>query len=347
MSKSPCKGIKKDGTPCQGNGLDQFDGLCIAHGPSADQAHEWRSLGGKNSATAARLDKRIPERHKDLLDLLDDGMKQVKEGTLSPAAYTAICRGAQLQLEVYRLADEEMDLIRSEETQAAAAELAGAPANLDILEAAADIVTKQDRYRGESLVDQGFAELTESPNPDDPPKVILNLKGRERFGYLDIDFHHQLLVEVDDQLTEYDPKNTEYDPEKTDIPNVPGINDLLDTIVENIKETQSRLAQEPAAPFDPLNNQPITKLPSGVRVNRMRLGLGRCNEPPQEVMQDQLRHIEKLRRKTKELSEDEDYKRRWAMHENRTKEGKEAMAYIEAQKKKNPSLAAAYAAATV
>ena len=340
MSKTPCKGIKKDGSPCQGHGLDQFDGLCIAHGPSADQAHAWRSLGGKNSATAVRLDKRIPERHKDMLALLDDGMKQVKEGTLSPAAYTAICRGAKLKLEVYRLADEEMDLIRSEETQAAAAELAGAPANLDILEAAADIVTKQDRYRSESLVDQGFADFKEKSKPDQPPEVVLNRKGRVRFGYDDLDLNHQMLVEVDDQLTEYDP--TEHD-----LPDVHEINDLLETIEENIKGTQSRLEGTPAAPFDPLRGQSFTELPAGVKANTRGAGLARCNEPPQEVMQDQLRHIEKQRRKTKELSEDEDYKRRWAMHENRKKEGKEAMAYIEAQKKKNPSLAAAYAAATV
>ena len=338
MSKTPCKGIKKDGSPCQGHGLDQFDGLCIAHGPSADQAHAWRSLGGKNSATAVRLDKRIPERHKDMLDLLDDGMKQVKEGTLSPAAYTAICRGAKLKLEVYRLADEEMDLIRSEETQTAAAELAGAPANLDILEAAAETAAQQDRYLSESFIDQGFAELVQWPDSDEPPEVVLNEKGRERFGYQDIDMNHHLLVEVDDQLTDYDP-------EKDNLPDIPEINELLDKMVESIKKTQTRLARDPAAPFDPLTGQPITKLPAGVKVNTRRLGLGRCNEPPQEVMQEQLRHIDKLRRAAKELSEDEDYKQRWAMRENRKKEGKEAMAYIEAQKKANPSIAAAFAAA--
>ena len=33
MAKTPCKGIKKDGTPCQGHGLTQYDGYCIAHDP--------------------------------------------------------------------------------------------------------------------------------------------------------------------------------------------------------------------------------------------------------------------------------------------------------------------------
>ena len=34
MSKTLCKSIRKDGSPCQGNGLKQFDGYCIAHAPA-------------------------------------------------------------------------------------------------------------------------------------------------------------------------------------------------------------------------------------------------------------------------------------------------------------------------
>ena len=52
MAKILCKSIRKDGSPCQGHGLKQFDGYCIAHGP-ADKVREWRSRGGKNSSTAA------------------------------------------------------------------------------------------------------------------------------------------------------------------------------------------------------------------------------------------------------------------------------------------------------
>ena len=53
MASTPCKGLKKDGTPCRGNGLDQLDGYCIAHAP-ADKALQWRSRGGKASS-ASRL----------------------------------------------------------------------------------------------------------------------------------------------------------------------------------------------------------------------------------------------------------------------------------------------------
>ena len=44
MPTTPCKGVNKDGTPCKGNGLDQFDGYCIAHAP-ASETREWRSRG--------------------------------------------------------------------------------------------------------------------------------------------------------------------------------------------------------------------------------------------------------------------------------------------------------------
>ena len=132
MSKILCKSLKKDGSPCQGQGLEQFDGYCIAHAP-ADKTREWRSRGGANSATAARLDKRMPERLKDMKDVLEDGMKQVLDGTLSPAAYTAICRGVKVRIDLYRLADEEMEHIRAEEFETAAAEIVGAHGDPDIL----------------------------------------------------------------------------------------------------------------------------------------------------------------------------------------------------------------------
>ena len=112
MSSTPCKSLKKDGTPCRGNGLDQLDGYCIAHAP-ADKAWEWRSRGGKASSAAARADKRIPERLRHAIDKVSTGMDQVLEGKLEPAALSAISRAAKVLIELYRLADHEMDLIRS------------------------------------------------------------------------------------------------------------------------------------------------------------------------------------------------------------------------------------------
>ena len=88
MSSTPCKSLKKDGTPCRGNGLDQLDGYCIAHAP-ADKAWQWRSRGGKASSAAARADKRIPDRLRHAIDKLSTGMDRVLKGKLAPAATTA------------------------------------------------------------------------------------------------------------------------------------------------------------------------------------------------------------------------------------------------------------------
>ena len=176
MSKTLCKGIRKDGSPCQGNGLDQYDGYCIAHGPPADQAHQWRSQGGKNSSTAARLDKRIPENLKQAIELVQDCMIQVKEGKMTPAACNAICRGAQTLIALLRRSDEEMDLIRTEEIQVAAAAYLGLNANLDVLEAADDMAARQDQHRAEALVDQASPNSKSNSTATTPPKYSSTTK---------------------------------------------------------------------------------------------------------------------------------------------------------------------------
>ena len=338
MSKTLCKSVRKDGSPCQGRGLKKYDGLCIAHGPAPDQVHEWRSLGGKNSATAARLDKRMPARLKQAIDLVHDSMIRVVEGTLSPAACNAACRSAKTLVDLHRRADEEMDLIRTEETQAAAAKFAGAHGDPDILAAADAITAKQDQYRAESLVDQGFAEFTKPTNPKVPPEMVLNDKGRRRFGYHDLDFTKQLLDEVADQLDDFDGKQAA-------LTVLPETTELLETMKENVAETQSRLAGNSEAPFDPLTGQSINNLPARVKANLSLSRFSRSDETPQKVMAEQLSRIDKLMRRTEELYEDEDFKPRWAEEEKHKNDWKETMAYIEAHKKNHQPLAIAPATA--
>ena len=88
MTSTPCKSLKKDRTPCRGNGLEQLDGYCIAHTP-AGKAWQWRSRGGKASSAAARAHKRIPDRLRRAIEKLSTGIDQVLEGKLAPAAATA------------------------------------------------------------------------------------------------------------------------------------------------------------------------------------------------------------------------------------------------------------------
>jgi len=313
MSKKLCKGIRKDGSPCRGQALKQYNGYCIAHGPPADQAHQWRSLGGKNSATAVRLDKRIPERLKYLHDILETGLKQVLDGTLSPARYAAICRGVKIILELYRQADQEMDLIRTEEIQAAAAEFLGLRSNLDVLEAADEMNDRQDQYRAESLVEQDFAEVKESLKPDQPSEIFLNDKGRRRFGYHTIDFTQHFLNGLDDELTEYDPR-------QSDLSEITG---LLEDLQEDVENTLSTLARADVAPFDPLTGQSITELPAGVRT-RSKLNRRIHDEvKPQERLQEQLSRINQLMRRAEELARDEDGKKELEEVEESGKQGPE------------------------
>ena len=50
MAKTLCKSFRRDGSPCQGQGLEQFDGYCIALA-SADTIRAWRARGGNASST--------------------------------------------------------------------------------------------------------------------------------------------------------------------------------------------------------------------------------------------------------------------------------------------------------
>lgn len=320
MSKKLCKGKRKDGSPCQGQWLDQYDGYCIAHGPPPDQTHQWRSLGGKNSATAARLDKRIPERLKDMLDVLDDGMKQVIDGSLSPARYAAICRGVKLKLDIYRQGDKDMDLIRTEEIQAAAAEYVNARADLDILGAADAIKAKQDQYRGESLVDQGFAEFKETSDSNKPPDIVLNDRGRDRFGYQSLPMTEQFLSEIEDELDEFDH-------EQSDLPEITG---LLGDLQEYVGKTLSAVEREDVAPFDPLTGQAITKLPTTVQTSARLARRNREDRPALEVLKDQRSQIKNLKHMAEELSQDEDYKRKQAELEENRKHNEETAAFLKA-----------------
>ena len=300
MSKKLCKGIRKDGSPCQGQALDQFNGLCIAHGPTPEQAYQWRSEGGKNSATAARLDKRIPERFKFLHDILETGLKQVLDGTLSPARYAAVCRGVKMMLDLYRQADQEMDLIRAEEIQAAAAEFLGVHSNLDVLEAADDMSDRQEKYRREALVEQDFAEVKQPLKPDQPAEIFLNDKGRRRFGYRNLASTQQLLNEIDDQLTDYNPY----------LSDLSEITDLLEDMQEDVESTLSNLARDDVAPFDPLTGQSITELPTGVRTRSKLNRLIHDEVKPRERLQEQLGKIKQLMCKAEELAQDEDNKQK-------------------------------------
>ena len=288
MAKILCKGIKRDGTPCQGQGLPSFDGYCIAHAP-ADKTREWRSRGGKNSSTAARADKRLPERLGSAIEALKQGLSDVQEGKLDPAAYSAMCRGAKAIADLYRRADEEMELIRHEETEAAAMEVVGALGNPAILNAAAQISAEHDRYRAESLIEQGLATLEPGINHDSaaPAGLVLTDAGRRRFGLQQLTSYTQEDIDQIEALLER-----------------PFIHSLSWTVaLKNLYKMHTAmekaiadLARDPAPLRDALTGHTLSALPAGVKTGPVPAANPGKTESAIKLLKDQLRQVERLTR---------------------------------------------------
>lgn len=295
MPKTPCKGVKKDGTPCRGNGLPDFDGYCIAHAP-ADKTREWRTRGGKNSSTAARADKRIPERLRGAIEALDQGLSELREGKLDPAAYSAMCRGAKAMADLYRLADEEMELIRSEEAEATAMEVLGDHGDPAILNVAAQIDAQQNQFRIESLIAQGLASLEQSQAPDEPARPVLTDKGRRRFGY-------QRLT----NYTQEDLDTLKYVIIERGLSGhqIPDLRDALAKMRAAMEEALADLARNPGRPLDSLTGQPLSQLPAGVKIGPLPPANPDSDEQAAKILEDQLRQMDILTREFQELYEDE------------------------------------------
>ena len=295
MTSTPCKSLKKDGTPCRGNGLEQLDGYCIAHAP-ADKAWEWRSRGGKASSAAARADKRIPDRLRHAIDKLSTGMDQVLEGKLEPAALSAISRAAKVLIELYRLADQEMDLIRAEEIAAAAAQVAGAPGDPELLDAAAAITAWQDQYRIDALIDQGLVapEPVETQDADQPQAHVLTAAGRQRFGYQRLTKYTRRDIDVCREQVIDNPS------EGHDMP--VALYDLY-FIRKNLNELLTDCA--PASPpvVDALTGQPLSRLPAAVIPATVPIvGPGQAAQAAADL-QDMLQHANQLTRQIEDLYE--------------------------------------------
>ena len=305
MAKTPCKSFRRDGSPCNGQGLKQFDGYCIAHGP-ADKIRAWRARGGKNSSTAARLDKRIPERLQGIINDLAEGFTAVRDGTLSPAAYTAMCRGAKAMTDVYCNADKEMEQIRNEETQAAAEEIAGAHGDLDILAAAAAIIARQNEYRVQSLVEQELAEPELKDDETKPAPHLLTAEGKKRFG------HRLRSVYKQKDIADMKEAAEKYTFKRSELPGqIKYMAEMRTQMERTLAEGQLEPAgtspppPDPALPCDPLTGQPLNELPAGVTsgppsdIDEIK--------PSPAILEDQIQQLEDQIREYEKNYEIENY----------------------------------------
>ena len=286
--KMRCKSIKLDGSPCNGHGLPQFDGYCIGHAP-ADISRPWRVRGGKNSSTAARADKRLPERYQRAVTKLTEGIDAVAAGTLTPAALNAISRAATALTTVYQNADQEMELIRNEETQSAAAAIAGGHGDLAILKAAADITDQQNQYRAAYFIEQGLATLQPVTTPDGAERLepTLTDAGRHRLGlqkltsYTDDDINALEQVALGSRFNR-DQARAAYDD--------------IATRRADMKEAleQAKAGVAPAPVFDPLTNQKLDQVPAGIRPGRIHTPKPGETRSDTEILQEQLERVDEI-----------------------------------------------------
>ncbi|MCY3902844.1 MAG: hypothetical protein OXF76_06720 [Caldilineaceae bacterium] len=289
MAKTPCRGVRKDGTPCRGNGLKQLDGYCIGHA-SPEKTRAWRVRGGQNSSTAARADKRIPERLRDAINEVRAGMTAVKEGTMTPAAYNAICRGANTLVKLYQAADTEMDEVRAEEKNAAAAAVYGLHGDLEVLETADELADSHERYHIESLVAQGFVAMEDRFGNKTGKTLfrnqpVLTDAGRLRFGHFPLIGNSYLVLNETEE--EVMGGNLDKDSLASMLSQLGAYRDLT----EHCRETLA------APPPDPFTGQPLGQLPPSVDKG-LPTFLDPADDPAElmdELLEEHNELIEKMR----------------------------------------------------
>lgn len=286
MPRKLCKALRKDGQPCQGLGQAKLDGYCIAHAP-ADKVWAWRSRGGKASSTAARADKRMPDRLRGTIEKLTKGMDDMIAGEIDPAALSALSRAARVLVSLYRLADEEMDLIRNEEDAAAAALVSGGFGDPDLLEQADAIAAWQNQYRIDFLIRQGLVSPIgeETQNADGPPVTVLTTAGRQRFRY--------------QRLTTYTQKNLEEMKTVADFTDTEGAQ--LPTVLVDLHQIRTDLEElltdyAPGSPpvLDPLTGQALGRLPHGVKPATVPVAAPAEADQAAKGLQDLLRNANEL-----------------------------------------------------
>lgn len=258
MPKLLCKGVKKDGTPCQGQGLEKYGGFCIGHAPK-EITDEWRTRGGKNSSNAARSHKPMPEPFDGIFQELRQGLSEVREGKLSPSQFNAMCNGARAMAQLLHLSNQEVDLLRKQEVETAASELAGAPGDLAILKAAAHNAAEYERYTAESLIDQGLAVPATENNHGSTPlsRLVLTDAGRRRFGLQKLTRFTQ---EDFDQIEALF-KRSRVEPEEW-----VAADQHLSKMCISIEEAIADLESGPAPVRDPLTGHVLTEPPVGVKL---------------------------------------------------------------------------------
>ncbi len=297
MPKTPCKALRKDGKPCQGFGQEKFGGYCIAHAP-ADIVWEWRSKGGQASSAAARADRRLPDRLRGAIEKLNKGMEDLIAGEIEPAVLSALSRAARELVNLYRLADTEMDLIREEETAAAAAQVAGGFGDPELLDRADAVAAWQNQYRIDALVLQGIVTLQRDETQDtaEPLVPVLTPAGRQRFRYQRLSTYAQSDIDMFKDLA----RDTEIGGEQ-----LPAVLIDLHKMRITLEELLTDCAPDAPPALDPLSGQPLSQLPDGVKPATVPVAGPEESEQAAKDMQELLRQANELTAETELIYEKE------------------------------------------
>lgn len=107
-----CERETKAGNRCRGRALPGCD-YCAMHSP---QSVEGRKLGGERHSTIERAAKRLPPDMRQLVDMLAQGVEDVRDGALKPAQLTAMAAGASAAVKVLELAllSAEIETLRGQ-----------------------------------------------------------------------------------------------------------------------------------------------------------------------------------------------------------------------------------------
>ena len=223
-------------------------------------------------------------------------MDDLLEGKIEPAALSALSRSARVLVDLYRLADEEMALIRDEEAATAAAQILGGRGNTDLLDKADTIAAWQIQYRIDALIAQGFVTLDseDGHGSDQAPAPVLTTAGRQRFRYQRLTKYTQKDVDVWREIVT---------PASKDIDELSAALTQLYCIRTALEDALTDFAPDSDPVLDPLTGQPLLQLPHGVKPATVPVAGPAQSHQAAKEMQDLLRRASELNRDVEELFE--------------------------------------------
>lgn len=111
---SACRGLRRDGQPCQSPALSS-SGWCFGHDPDcATERVEARRRGGQNRSNAARLRGLVPSGLMGIYDKLEKALTEVHDGRLLPQQASAMAAIARAMVNVLTAGELEERVRRLE-----------------------------------------------------------------------------------------------------------------------------------------------------------------------------------------------------------------------------------------